>query len=263
MYCDGLKNQCESKTKKWSEELNTEWVIRNYLAIKMILSSSVMLRSLEYAIEKKLRIVEPFLLYNALLQTCRSLILTLPKQKWDSGKMILLDDKEVINIAVDTVSMVNADEGNKIKRLLIKAKGYREFFSYIFPAKGIESLDTDFVVTLEEIIPVCSLLCEIAQLNSEILSASIETNLEDEFGLMDDMLVKSIQYESENYSFIDEEDYYRISYIYKKSHRPFNLLWTMTLGKVEDFFSVWYPEFEKNSSYIPDEAWQIIFPVPY
>lgn len=38
--------------KNMNRQLNSEWVVRHYLATKMILSATVMLSSLEYCIEK-------------------------------------------------------------------------------------------------------------------------------------------------------------------------------------------------------------------
>lgn len=65
--CDSLRQRFAIHTKPWSKEANTEWVVRMYLAVKMILSSNVMLTSLEYAMNKNLKFVAPYLLYYSLL----------------------------------------------------------------------------------------------------------------------------------------------------------------------------------------------------
>lgn len=51
---------------------NTQWIVRTYLASKMILASSVMLTSAEYAESKNLRIVNPYLMYYPLLSSLQS-----------------------------------------------------------------------------------------------------------------------------------------------------------------------------------------------
>jgi len=45
----------------WDKKINTEWIIRNYLATKMILAATVMYTSLEYSLDKNLKIVHPYL----------------------------------------------------------------------------------------------------------------------------------------------------------------------------------------------------------
>jgi hypothetical protein len=63
-----------------------EWFIRRYAAVKLILSSTVMLSSANYAIARGLRIVRPYLLYYALFNTSRALVLLVPEQIWQHGK---------------------------------------------------------------------------------------------------------------------------------------------------------------------------------
>lgn len=45
-YCNRLLTNYSSTTKVWSKQFNSIWLARHYLAIKMILASSVMLTSL-------------------------------------------------------------------------------------------------------------------------------------------------------------------------------------------------------------------------
>ncbi|KLU63340.1 hypothetical protein CEB3_c02640 [Peptococcaceae bacterium CEB3] len=262
--CNRLRQRYALHTKSWSNETNTEWVLRTYLAVKMVFSSSVMLTSLEYAMEKNLRIVEPYLLYYSILNTCRALILTAPDEKWDDGKLFSSSHNKIINLTVDYIVKINKDIGHEIKVLLERSKVYRELFSYKFPASGIRRLDATFVVEFEKAVSMARLFCELAQFNSEIFQASHNRNVDKKCDLDDRILPTGYEYHGEGRSFVDDEDFYRIGYIYRKRPYPTNLLWTMTEGMVEDFFGAWCSELEENNDdiYDPDKNWTIIFPVP-
>ena len=253
-----------SQTKNWSDQLNSEWTVRFYLAIKMILSSSVLLSSLEYVIEKNLRIVEPYLIYYSLLNVCRAIIFTLPYKNWDNGEILTLRHSQIINIVSDAVAAINRKAGDNLKKLLIKSKHYRELFSYKFPANGIKGLSNDIVVDIGECIEFCSLLSEIAQFNSEILQQSFDKNVKKEYDFVENILSKGFEHDFEDGDTIfDQEDYYRIGFIIRKVKRPYNLQWMMTEGMVEDFFGAWCSENDENNDvFDPDVNWQIIFPVP-
>lgn len=75
---------------------NTQWIVRTYLASKMILASSVMLTSAEYAESKNLRIVNPYLMYYPLLSCARAVVFTNPYQEW-SDDLIAMNHSKTIN----------------------------------------------------------------------------------------------------------------------------------------------------------------------
>ena len=100
-YCHSLRQRFKKNAQlPYASE---EWLVRTYISVKLILSASVMLSSARYAAAKALRIVEPYLLYYSLLNTSRALVLLVPEQRWDDGK--LLDETthtKVLNVtAVD------------------------------------------------------------------------------------------------------------------------------------------------------------------
>jgi hypothetical protein len=75
-YCQGIKRKYAKLTTPWTDDLHSEWVTRNYLAVKMILSALVMLTTFEYCREKNVRIVQPYLLYYAAISCCRAVHFT-------------------------------------------------------------------------------------------------------------------------------------------------------------------------------------------
>ena len=97
---------------------NTQWIVRTYLASKMILASSVMLTSAEYAESKNLRIVKPYLMYYPLLSCARAVVFTNPYQEW-SDDLITMNHSKTINIIGDIVSRYDKAEGNILSLSLI------------------------------------------------------------------------------------------------------------------------------------------------
>jgi len=247
-------------TKNWNDELNSQWIVRDYIAVKMILSSSILLSSVEFAKEKNLKIVEPYLIYYALLNCARSVILTSPFCEWNNEELFTMTHQKMINISGDIISKYNKNKGKMVKEYIDWAREYREIFSYKFPANGL----TEHHLNIGETIDTCKLLCEIAQLQSKVLENSVSRNVKTEFNLNWETLSIGYKYGDKNFKIIDKEDGYRLDYITRKQKRPYSLHLTMTEGIVEDFFGAWCPEDGTNLKevYSPDANWQIIFPVP-
>lgn len=259
-YCDRLFTSYSALTKAWTTELNSVWLARHYLAVKMMLSSSIMFTSLEYATEKNLRIVEPYLLYYALLNCCRALTFTLPEQEWKEGRLLNMTHQKIINVAVDAISKFSKSEGDKAASMLEKSKEYRELFSYKFPANGLRSVSESGSDGIDKAIEVCSVIGEIAQINSECLHSSLGKNVHEEIGVDMEILKKCFLYETNNGAIHDSEDWYRTDYFKRHKSTPCNLQWTAREGLVEDFFGAWCSEDSGDGSYDPDTNWQIIFP---
>jgi hypothetical protein len=255
-----LRQKFSTLTKNWDEELNSKWVARDYLAVKMILSASVLLSSAEFSKEKNIRIVEPYLIYYSLLSCSRAVLYTSPFSDWNNGELFKMTHQKTINIVGDIISKYSKEKGKDIKNQIDWAREYREIFSYKFPANGL----TEHHLNIDDTIEICKLLCEIAQFQSKVLENSITKNSTKPFTLDWNILSVGFRYGEKNFQFIDKEDGYRLDYITRKQKRPFSLHLTMTEGMVEDFFGAWYPEDDTNLDdfYNPDSNWQIIFPVP-
>ena len=220
-------------TRVWSKDLNSVWLARHYLAIKMILASSVMLTSLEYASKKNLRIVEPYLIYYSLLNCCRALTFTQNEQCWRDGGLMNMTHQKIINVAVDAIKKFSRPYGEYTASLLDKSKQYREMFSYKFPANGIKLLSEDGANEIDEAIGVCSIICEMAQLNSECLQTSIEDYVKDKSEVDMDVLKVCFMYETSDGVIHDGEDLYRTSYFKRHNLKPLNLFWCQRQSKID------------------------------
>lgn len=240
---------------------NTQWIIRTYLASKMILASSVLLTSAQYAKHKNLRIVEPYLLYYPLLSCARAVIFTNPYIEWDDKVPSMTHSKTINNIG-NIVAIYDKKKGEEIKNFIDWAREYREIYSYKFPANGL----TEHLVKFDQVVTNCRLLCELAQLQSAILESSITKHVTQKYEIDQSEVMRTYLYGDKNFKFMDEEDNYRLSYIQRKVSRPYSIINTMTEGMVEDFFGAWCSdsddEEENEDEYNPDANWHIIFPVP-
>ena len=268
LYSTFRKNTIESRinnlrpsfveiAKSFNIKFNTQWIIRTYLASKMILASSVLLTSAQYAKHKNLKIVEPYLLYYPLLSCARSVIFTNPYIEWNDD-LPSMPHSKTINIIGDIVAKYDKKKGEEIKNFIDWAREYREIFSYKFPANGL----TEHLVKFDQVVTICRLLCELAQLQSAILESSITKHVTQKYEIDETEVTRTYLYGDKNFQFIDAEDGYRLGYIQRKVSRPYSIINTMTEGMVEDFFGAWCSDSDDEDGYNPDANWHIIFPVP-
>jgi len=246
--------------KNWNHDHNSEWIVRNYLAVKMILASSVMLTSARYADDQNLKIVRPYLNYYALLNCCRAIIYTSPIVEFNNGDLFQMTHKKTINIVGDILAKFNKDIGAEIALSIDKAREYREVFSYKFPATGAQEEHISTLQTIE----ICTFLCQVAQFQSRILENTTRKKVTEKFDLEWSTLTHGFRYDGDHFKIFDDEDYHRLNYISRKQKKPISLHLTMTEGLVEDFFGAWCPDEDYNTEglYNPDDDWRIIFPVP-
>lgn len=263
-YAKRQKDKAVKIAQNWSKEKQVEWILRNYLSLKMTLASTILLNSATYSNDNNLQIVVPYLYYYSLLNTSRALLFSNPFTEWKEGGLISSSHKNTINQVHNELRSISNDVADSIKKLLISAKGYRELYSYRFPANGLKrySSDGESVIKEEVAISNARLLTEIAQFNSEIMQVMGEKHIKETFELTKRDLEEGYEYQGylvdENENPIrlrDSEDSYRLTYfVRKKIYTPINILWIAREGLVEDFFGAWTNErFEDDSdAFDPD-----------
>jgi hypothetical protein len=264
-YCDFARNNFLKEVSNWNIEKNTYWTTRFYIAIKYIYSSSVLISSLEHAEGTNLQIVLPYLTYYSILTCARTVILTSPNALDPIEKLIGKDlsHENIINRATDILAKLNKNIKQEFLDIIKICKDNRELFSYKFPATGLDLIRSNKNIT-KKYYYNCRLLCELAQLNSSILSNLLTKKVDkihfDIDGSCDSIFNNCFMYEGR----VDEEDYYRAGYIARKIKRPWLLSFMMTEGMTEDFFGSWCNGTEEgfDDQYNPDENWRILFPVP-
>lgn len=255
-----------SITKKWDNHLHSEWICRVYLAAKMVMSATLMINSLRYAESKNIRVTSTYLIYYAIQSTLRAIVFTCPIAKWREGSLITLTHKKTINIACDTIGKLDQNLAYKIKEYIYHLKALRELISYRAPSSGgiHKKIESDLSP-----IDLCTLFCEIAQVQSVLLETSFTKNAKEDYKFIDHYMDHVCQTEIHEFTFWDEEDWYRFGKFALKHSQPTNLACLLAEGHVEDFFFAWWPEDEddrenidKKDIFNPDFNWGVIFDLP-
>jgi len=250
-------------TKNWNKDLNSEWTCRIYFSTNMILNATVLLKNAEYAEEKNVRIVRPYLEYYAVLSLLRCIIYTLPELEWNNGELIKISHTKALNLAIDWLAKFNIEKSQQLKRICKQLKAQRELISYRAPASGDSNLGDDYNIN-----EICTILAEVAQFNSELLEASVTKNAsKDDFVVHSSDISKIVHVEIEGLNFYDDYDSMRLNYVQRKQSRPYNLASFMTEGQTEDFIGAW----DDDENYDDDNSiyhggspcdWQDIFDIP-
>ncbi len=245
-------------TKKWDDDKNSEWIARVFLSAKMILSASVMLESLEYAERKNLRAVIPNLEYYSILSAIRAVVFVSPLIEWQNGKIIIQTHKKSINVVSDWLSNLDKDLAERFKKYILHSKAYRELISYRAPSSG----DSFRKSTEFDVIELCQLLVELAQLHSEVLERSIHKHVKGIYNFKEEYITQVCHSEIDGNSFWDDEDSYRLDYLRRKYPLPTNIQHILSEGHVEDFFGSWCAKEETDGDiFNPDDNWYVIFDV--
>lgn len=262
--CGDISKQYSTLTKNWSVELNSEWTCRIYLATKMILNATVIIKQAEFAEEKNLRITIPYLEYYAVLSLLRAVVFTLPSQKWDKGRLVEISHSKSINLAVDWIARFNQETAALVKHTCFLLKAQRELISYKAPASGDNNLGEEY-----DVVGISTLLAEVAQFNSELLEASVAKNTNpDHHKVLESDVHNVCHVNIGDFSFSDNKDYHRMGYVMRKQPYPFNIANFMTEGQTEDFIGAWdaedYEDGSKEHVFYSGSPskWQIIFDIP-
>ena len=236
-----FRNLFSKHTKIWNDELNSEWIARNYSSLKFILSTNLLLSSLQYSFEKNLKIVLPYLSYYSMLTACRSYIMTLPNERWNEGKILSQTHDKTIKITYDSLRSINQTKAEDFKDKIYKLKSIRELFSYRFPSEGFNVLNENLILKVEDTLNYCGLLCELAQFNSELLEYSFRKNTDGKkYSIIEEVFWEIMQYEDKTAGifFVDDNDWYRIAQL-TRNPEPINIICSMREGLIDDFFSSW------------------------
>jgi hypothetical protein len=262
-YSSGNLTLYSRITKNWNDHLNSEWICRVYLSAKMVLSASLMINTLEFAESKNLRFLSSYLEYYSIQSSLRSILFLLPVTKWDSGALITTEHSRSINIVCDAIAKLDKIFSEKLKKYILHLKAYRELISYRAPSSGDSFSKTPFDM---ELIELCQLLCEIAQVQSELLEVSILKHAKENYNFLDSYIDQVCKTKIHGFSFRDGEDWYRLDYIKRKYPLPTNIMHILSEGHVEDFFGSWLPKNDKDVEnediFNPDNNWRVIFDVP-
>ena len=253
-----LQDRYAALTKKWSSETNSEWTCRLYMAAKLVMSATIHVNSADYAEQRNLRVVIPYLRYYAVFSLLRAICYTIPEQMWNAGKLLHISHATAINVTQDHLYRFNKAVSEVVGDQIRELKAERELLSYGAPSSG-----DDHISEKNRFLSLCGMLAEVAQFDSEVIESSLLKHGDPTtFVLLKNYLESITNLIIEGHYFGDKEDAYRLNYLTRKHPRPTNILHMMTEGHVDDFFGAWVNYDEKSGSFNPDEMKEIIFDIP-
>ncbi len=245
-------------TKKWSPELNSEWLCRAYLAAKFIMQATLTINSMYYAKEKNLRVVVPYLRYYSTLSLIRAILLMLPEQSWNNGRIITLGHEKALNIVAAHIAEFDSNFSSFIKNGIQSLRASRELISYRAPSSGDEAIPD-----VNQFLAMCTFLAELAQFDSELIEVSINKNADSKaFILLPDYLYELSNISIASHTFGDPEDAHRLDYFRRKQPHMLNIRFLMQEGHVDGFFGAWADPEEIEDGFDPDEKNGVIFDIP-
>jgi hypothetical protein len=244
-------------TKSWTDDENSIWVVRLFMAAKLIMAATLQVNSMRFAYEVNLRVAGPHLRYYALLSLCRAVCLTLPENDWADGRVITMSHERAISQTSLFIRAFDEQCAATVNSLIRHAKAQRELIDYRAPSSGDSMLEP--MLQFEQ---CCSLLAELAQMNSELLEASFEKHTSDAaFSIKGNIVQKVASIEIEGEEFLDQEDVYRLFYLMRKHPRPTSIQALLTDGHVEDFFGAWLADSRSERNFNPDNNLDVIFDI--
>ncbi len=228
--------------RSFNDTLNAEWFIRSYLALKLVLSSTLLANTAVYARNQNLQATRPYLSYYLMLNCCRAFIFSLPCTEWQGLTTIEMTHSKILNIAIDKIKRLDKKLAPHCDKILRAAQEQRELFSYRFPASGLSLFGED-LVDLDEAIDLARLFTELTQLNFACLEGEVRKNASSALTIADiDDIWYTFQYGKRWGGLIDDDDYFRVGQFHRKYRGPVALVAIAKEGLVEDFFGAWYDE---------------------
>ena len=213
--------------------------------MKYLLAASLMVSSAEFASDRNLRIVEPYLLYYAIFNCSRTLLLMLPEQQWKEGEILeSVTHSKAQNVIGDYLRLLSPAVAERYRDINQRALTTREMLSYRFPAQGLRGFLGSLVPSPHDVIDVCQFLAEAAQLHSECAQTVFKDVPSDPGFDKRAALRKFFEHEHKllDAPLHDDEDWYRLWQFTRHSSVPWSLHLTARPGLVEDFFGAWVPE---------------------
>jgi hypothetical protein len=237
-YCQATNVKAVQLAKAWTAELATEWAMRNYLAVKMILASQLLLNVASYSQRKNVVLTQPYLLYYSLLNTCRAYLFSDITLDWRDGQLRTASHKAIRNSTINGLRRLAQTISDEANTTILKAKKQRELFSYSFPAEGLRSVPGG-LLSIDDACRIGGLLCELAEANSECMESAWKKHSGVDFKIDWSEISNLCVYDAGE-QMIDNDDYFRLSYL-QNYVGPACLVSIARPGMIDDFFGAWCP----------------------
>lgn len=248
--------------KSFDDTKNTEWALRSYLALKLILHATIMATSAMYGKGRNLQVALPYLSYYTLFSACRAFLLTCPDVSWTGANTARFSHSQARTLATDLLKRLDTKVSKDASDRLLAARRQRELFSYSFPMSGPASDETAFI-SAEDAIAWAGIFSELAHLNSACLEGAVAKHCNGRsFGLNDDEAWDLMNHPLEGGEVhFDDGDWAWLGRLFRDHTAPVALTALVTEGLIEDFFGAWSDPDDTEGAYNPDDNWRLLLDV--
>lgn len=227
-----LRKRCERLTKGWGAERNAEWMVRSYLALRRMISATVLLSSARATRKGKRKPPTSDQVFDGLLEAARASILLLPDQPWSRGELARHPHERVFKAARDSVWEIDRLQGTWMGKVLEGAMAYRRTTLLRAGAEGgpgpqVPRLRSDPST------PAARFLCELTQWRSEVLGRVLSERLDPPIGWDFAVLGAAASPSAMGESILDDADARRIGGLMGAAPYPEDI-WTLMRQRLGD-----------------------------
>ena len=237
-WIDRIRRLSANRAKQWNSVIHSQYLARYYIALRFIVAATVMLASEEYATARNLRIVQPYLRYYALLTMLRAFECTVPSIEWQDNEIPKRDHTGYINIAVNELASINPEIAGTVAKIVWSSKQYRNMLSYAFPLSGLRIASELNLPTHHQIIKICVLLAELAEINSECMYTACRKFTVGPFAVDEHTIRQCYEYHATRGVVFDDDDWYRAPKMEAIQFLP-PLYFIPSDGWIDDVLAAW------------------------
>ncbi len=231
-HAKDLRKRCERLTKQWRAERNAEWMIRSYLALRRMISATMLLSSARATRKGKRKPPTSDQVFEGLLEAARACILLLPDQPWSRGELARLPHERVFQVARDSVREVDRLQGAWMGKAVEGAMAYRRMSLLRAGADGAPGAQVPRLRS-DPSTPAARFLCELTQWRSEVLGRVLSERLEPPIGWDFAVLGAAASPSARGEAILDEADARRIGGLMGAVPHPQDI-WTMMRHHLSD-----------------------------
>jgi hypothetical protein len=254
-YARDLRKRCERLTKRWGAERNAEWMVRSYLALRRMISATVLLSSARATRKGKRKPPTSDQVFEGLLEAARACILLLPDQPWSRGELARTPHERVFQLTRASVTEIDPLQGARVSQALEGAMAYRR--TTLLRANGEEKGPQVPRLRSDPATPVARFLCELTQWRSEVLGRVLSERLDPPIGWDFAVLGAAASPSAMGESILDDADARRIGGLMGAVQYPEDI-WTLMRRHLGDDAAGFVPDV--SDAEVEMDGW-LVFPL--
>lgn len=245
-YAERTQPMFSNLANRWSTDLHSEWVQRQYIALKLIMGATLQFGSADHASKQNLQMAVPYLTYYGMFNAVRASLLLSPRLGWGKSSLTIRHEKAFEKYVTEIELLLSPGEVRSSVDLFVNAKRGRELVSYRFPSSGAPWHGGYFVCP-EAAEKLARIAAEIALFNSFCLATAIknrfgpkeewsgfEVNARQHAKLWKHVLKGSLG--GDDFVHVDRHDMHRVKKMNDLIRRPIPFIRMIGKDGIADFF---------------------------